>query len=115
MKYRSRTDIINGILQAVKGGGTTKTRIMYGAFLSYAQVQEYLAFMVAKGLLAFDQASGVYTQTQQSLGFLHAYDEIREWCEIGPEDADRVMKNPEAPIAALKSNKAEMDSRARIF
>ncbi|MGA9172279.1 MAG: winged helix-turn-helix domain-containing protein, partial [Nitrososphaeraceae archaeon] len=40
MKYRSRTDIVGLILEAANGGGATKTRIMYKAFLSYAQLKE---------------------------------------------------------------------------
>jgi len=47
VKYRSRTDIIAMILQAVINGAT-KTRIMYGAYLSYAQVKEYLSFMIGR-------------------------------------------------------------------
>jgi predicted transcriptional regulator len=31
--------------------GATKTSIMYKAFLSYAQLKEYLSFMVEKGLV----------------------------------------------------------------
>jgi predicted transcriptional regulator len=31
--------------------GVTKTSIMYKAFLSYAQLKEYLSFMVEKGLI----------------------------------------------------------------
>ena len=41
MKYRSRTEIVAMILEAANGGAT-KTRIMYKAFLSYAQLREYL-------------------------------------------------------------------------
>jgi len=37
MKYRSRTDIVGLILEAANGGAT-KTKIMYKAFLSYAQL-----------------------------------------------------------------------------
>ena len=41
MKYRSRTDIVSQILEAANGGAT-KTKIMYEAYLSYAQPKEYL-------------------------------------------------------------------------
>lgn len=44
MKYRSRTDIVSEILEAAQGG-TSKTKIMYKAFLSYAQLKEYLAVL----------------------------------------------------------------------
>jgi len=39
MKYRSRTEIVSRILDAANGGAT-KTKIMYKAFLSYAQLKE---------------------------------------------------------------------------
>ena len=50
MKYRSRTDITVLILEAANGGAT-KTKIMYKSFLSYAQLKEYLLFLVEKGLV----------------------------------------------------------------
>ncbi len=43
MKYRSRTEIVNSILNAANGGAT-KTKIMYNAFLSYNQLKDYLLF-----------------------------------------------------------------------
>ena len=45
MKYRSRTEIVSMILEAANGGAT-KTRIMYKAFLSYAQLKEYLSVLI---------------------------------------------------------------------
>ena len=55
MKYRSKTDIIGNILEAVNSRGCdtglTKSKIMYTVFLSYAQLQGYLSILVQKGLL----------------------------------------------------------------
>ena len=55
MKYRSKTDIIGNILEAVNSSGCytglTKSKIMYSVFLSYAQLQEYLSDLVEKGLI----------------------------------------------------------------
>ena len=45
MKYRSRTEIVGLILEAANGGGATKTKIMYKAFLSFAQLREYLTML----------------------------------------------------------------------
>jgi predicted transcriptional regulator len=44
MKNRSRTELASNILEAANGGAT-KTKIMYRAFLSYAQLKEYLAML----------------------------------------------------------------------
>jgi predicted transcriptional regulator len=55
MKYRSKTDIIGHILEAVNSRsgdtGLTKVKIMYDAFLSYPQLEEYLSFLLEKGLI----------------------------------------------------------------
>ncbi len=77
MKYRSRTDIIAMILQAAMHGAT-KTRLMYSAYLSYAQVQEYLAFLTDRKLISFEEGSQEYKLTEQGLRFLRVYDEISE-------------------------------------
>ncbi len=77
MKYRSRTDIIAMILQAAMHGAT-KTRLMYSAYLSYAQVQEYLAFLKDRKLISFEEESQEYKLTEQGLRFLRVYDEISE-------------------------------------
>ena len=52
MKYRSRTEIVAMILDAANGG-TTKTKIMYKAFLSYAQLREYLSVLVENNLIEY--------------------------------------------------------------
>jgi predicted transcriptional regulator len=75
VKYRSRTDIISTILQAGTNGAT-KTRLMYSAFLSYSQLQEYLQFLTEKKLIAFEQKTSEYKLTQQGLRFLKVYEEI---------------------------------------
>jgi predicted transcriptional regulator len=77
MKYRSRTDIIGMILQAAMHGAT-KTRLMYSAYLSYAQVQEYLQFLTDRKLISFEEESQEYKLTEQGLRFLRVYDEISE-------------------------------------
>ena len=47
MTYRSRTEIVAMILDAANGG-TTKTKIMYNACLSYNQLKEYLTMLIEK-------------------------------------------------------------------
>ena len=68
MKYRSRTEIASHILEAANGGAT-KTKIMYKAFLSYAQLKEYLAILAENGLLANDVAT--YKTTSKGIKFLN--------------------------------------------
>jgi len=77
MKYRSRTDIIEALLQSAMNGAT-KTRLMYSAYLSYSQVQEYLKFLLGKQLLSFTEETQEYKLTEQGLHFLRTYREISE-------------------------------------
>jgi predicted transcriptional regulator len=51
MKYRSRSDIVGLILNAANGGGATKTKLMYKAYQSFAQLREYLGLLVENGLI----------------------------------------------------------------
>ena len=69
MKYRSRSEIVALILEAANGGAT-KTKIMYKAFLSYAQLKEYLAVLEENGLLSYDKGEQLYKTTQKGLHFL---------------------------------------------
>ena len=77
MKYRSRTEIVAMILDAANGG-TTKTRIMYKAFLSYAQLKEYLSVLVENNLIEYLDGIQVYKTTEKGLKFLKMHSEIGE-------------------------------------
>jgi predicted transcriptional regulator len=72
MKYgsrRSRTDIVGSILEAANGG-STKTKIMYKAFLSYAQLKEYLIILLQNGLLEYEEGRQDLRTTQRGLRLL---------------------------------------------
>jgi len=78
MKYRSRTEIVAMILEAANGGAT-KTRIMYKAFLSYAQLREYLSVLIENNLLEYLEGSQNYKKTtEKGLNFLKMHNEIGE-------------------------------------
>ncbi len=77
MKYRSRTEIVAMILDAANGG-TTKTRIMYKAFLSYAQLKEYLSVLVENNLIEYLDGIQIYKTTEKGLKFLKMHSEIGE-------------------------------------
>ena len=69
MKYRSRTDIITQVLQATNQGAS-KTRMMYGAYLSYAQINEYTKFLLEKELLRYQTETRIYNLTEKGMQFL---------------------------------------------
>ena len=76
MKYRSRTEIVAMILEAANGGAT-KTKIMYKAFLSYAQLKEYLSVLIENDLIEYIEGSE-YKTTQKGLIFLKMNSQIEE-------------------------------------
>ena len=77
MKYRSRTEIVSMILDAANGGAT-KTKIMYKAFLSYAQLREYLSVLIENNLLEYLEGRHSYKTTEKGLNLLRMHNEIGE-------------------------------------
>src|SRR5438552_5607949 len=77
MKYRSRAEIIALILEAASNGAT-KTRLMYGAYLSYAQMMEYLELLLDNGLLICAMGEQKFKLTEKGLRYLHVYEKISE-------------------------------------
>lgn len=81
MKYRSRADIIATILRATTNGAT-KTHIMYGAYLSYAQIKDYLGFMTVKGLIFQEESTGLYKLTDDGVRVLRTYEGISDMISV---------------------------------
>ena len=79
MKYRSRTEIVAMILEAANGGAT-KTKIMYRAFLSYAQLKEYLSVLIENDLIEYIEGSE-YKTTQKGLIFLKMNSQIKNYLQ----------------------------------
>ena len=77
MKYRSRTEIVSMILEAANGGAT-KTRIMYKAFLSYAQLREYLSVLIENNLLEYLEGAQTFKTTEKGFNLLRMHNEIGE-------------------------------------
>ena len=77
MKYRSRTEIVSMILEAANGGAT-KTKIMYKAFLSYAQLKEYLSVLIENNLLEYLEGVQTYKTTEKGFNLLKMHNEIGE-------------------------------------
>jgi predicted transcriptional regulator len=78
MKYRSRTEIVGLILEAANGGGATKTKIMYKAFLSFAQLQEYLTMLQDNGLIEYEGGKQAYRTTEKGMKLLEVYGKMSE-------------------------------------
>jgi predicted transcriptional regulator len=65
------------ILEAANGGAT-KTRIMYKAFLSYAQLKEYLSVLLENNLMEYLEGSQSYKTTEKGLNLLKLHNEIAQ-------------------------------------
>lgn len=56
---------------------------MYKAYISYAQLKEYLSVLVENGLLDYQEGELKYKTTDKGLRFMRTYDEIGEM--VSPE------------------------------
>ena len=65
------------ILEAANGGAT-KTRIMYKAFLSYAQLREYLSVLIENNLLEYLEGTQTYKTSEKGFNLLRMHNEIGE-------------------------------------
>ena len=77
-KYRNRTEIIASVLEAAKCGGASKTRIMFNAYLSYEQLDEYLNEVLEKGFVVYDSHTRTYNFTPKGSKFLELYAELEK-------------------------------------
>jgi predicted transcriptional regulator len=81
MKYRSRSDIVGLLLDAANGGGATKTKLMYKAYLSFNQLREYLAFLIENGLIDYE-GHQTYRTTENGMRVLQLQNRIEEIAPI---------------------------------
>lgn len=58
--------------------GTTKTKMMYKAFLSYGQLVEYLKYLQENDLITYEEGTQLYKPTEKGLKFLNLSEELSE-------------------------------------
>ena len=79
-RCRTRYEIMETILRtASREGGTTKTRLMYSAYLSYDQTNEVLDRAEECGLLTKASVHDGVTATTRSLHLYKATPKALEW------------------------------------
>ena len=81
MKYRSRTAITAMILDTTNKE-TTKTKIMYNAYLSYNQLREYLSILIENNLIEYLDGTQTFKTTEKGLNFLKMHNQIGELLHI---------------------------------
>ena len=77
MKYRNRTEITAMILDAANGE-TTKTKIMYNAYLSYNQLREHLTMLIENDLIEYLGGNKIFRTTEKGLNLLKIHNEMTE-------------------------------------
>jgi len=78
MKYRSRSEIVGLLLGAANGGGATKTKLMYTAYLSFNQLKEYLTLLVENNLIEYEVGHMTYRTTEKGMRLLYLQNKIDE-------------------------------------
>jgi predicted transcriptional regulator len=97
MRNRSRFEIVGDILLAANenggGNGATRTKIMYKAYLSYAQMKGYLTALTEKDLLRYDLEKETFKITQKGLMFLDIYSQINDMIQLptAPEQYQQLI------------------------
>ncbi len=76
MKYRSRSEIVGLLLDAANGGGATKTKLMYKAYLSFNQLKEYLTLLVENALIEYEEGMRTYRTTEKGIRLLKIQSEM---------------------------------------
>ena len=52
---------------------------MYGSYLSYAQLADYLSLLIEKELIEYQKSDHTYSTTAKGLDYLNVYDGIRRF------------------------------------
>ena len=60
------------------GGGATKTKLMYKAYLSFNQLREYLALLVENGLIEYEEGMRTYRTTEKGMRLLQIQNTMDE-------------------------------------
>jgi len=82
VKYRSRSDIIQLLLNAAAGGSATKAKLMYSAFISFNQLKEYLSLLAENGLIQYEEGTHTFRTTEKGIHFLQLQNKIDEIAPI---------------------------------
>ena len=78
LKYRSRFEILSNILKVAASNKASKTRLMYGAYLSYTQIEEYMDFVLHQGLISQVSDTNLYQLTEKGMKYLNLSEEMSQ-------------------------------------
>lgn len=72
---RGKIDIIENILEILKSGGSSKTKIVYGANLNFKRAERYLFLLHRMGLIT--NSTKIYYITMSGREYLEKVNEIK--------------------------------------
>jgi predicted transcriptional regulator len=82
MRRRDRTEIIASILKVTSRYRATNSRVINQSYVSYTMLQEYLSFMLERGLIEIEeedkQRSLFFISTDKGRRFLYSYNQLNE-------------------------------------
>jgi predicted transcriptional regulator len=79
LKHRSKEEIAALILEAVVNTNrSTQTIIMYKAYLTHAQLKQFLSSLLEKGLIEYQKEDRLYTITEKGMHFLQVYNQLNQ-------------------------------------
>lgn len=84
--------------------GATKTRLMYDAFLSHSQVEEYLGFLLSKRLISIAADKKHYFPTEKGLRFLSMYGKIKDAVALDSAQSIPPKEQPAPPLETQTIN-----------
>lgn len=83
MAYRTREEIFASILDiAGSGAGITRSKLMFGSYLTYAQVVEYSKILIQRGLLEYDPINRTYKTTPSGFTYIQLQNELNQMVRI---------------------------------
>ena len=68
-------------MNAADGGGATKTKLMYSAFISFNQLKEYLSLLAENGVIQYEETH-TFRTTEKGRHFLKLQNKIDEVAPI---------------------------------
>lgn len=75
--YRNRNEIISQILDTANcDDGITKSKLMFRAYLSHDQLQEYTLLLIDNGMLHYDSTMRTFRTTEKGRAFIQAYGKV---------------------------------------
>jgi predicted transcriptional regulator len=75
LKFRSRTEIIGLILQALDEEPLTRSKMMYQTMLNFTQVTDYTSLLIQQELLSYSKLDRKYIITDKGRQFLALFTE----------------------------------------